>query len=194
MRWTGTGPHCSSVCPPCTTACSRQAGLRARAAAVVRLGLGTAVGRAPCGGELGYRQRGTRAIRDDGDAHEHIQPLPGGAAAGDGRVRSTRGRGWRSTPRGRCCFAAPTSSTATSSAMPPTAMPFGTSVTAADPGSPPGTSGADEDGYLVIRGRSTELIISGGFNVYPTEVEDVLSGYPGVGRGGRHRHAVGRVG
>jgi len=43
-----------------------------------------------------------------------------------------------------------------------------------------GDLGADEDGYLVIRGRSTELIISGGFNVYPTEVEDVLSGCPGV--------------
>jgi malonyl-CoA/methylmalonyl-CoA synthetase len=40
--------------------------------------------------------------------------------------------------------------------------------------------GSDVDGYLVIRGRSTELIISGGFNVYPTEVEDVLSGCPGV--------------
>ena len=38
----------------------------------------------------------------------------------------------------------------------------------------------DVDGYLMIRGRSKELIISGGFNVYPTEVEDVLSGCPGV--------------
>ena len=44
-----------------------------------------------------------------------------------------------------------------------------------------GDLGHDEDGYLVIRGRSTELIISGGFNVYPTEVEDVLSRCPGVG-------------
>ena len=43
-----------------------------------------------------------------------------------------------------------------------------------------GDLGSDEDGYLVIRGRSKELIISGGFNVYPTEVEDVLSGCPGV--------------
>ena len=43
-----------------------------------------------------------------------------------------------------------------------------------------GDLGADEDGYLVIRGRATELIISGGFNVYPTEVEDVLSGCPGI--------------
>ncbi len=47
-------------------------------------------------------------------------------------------------------------------------------------GSGPATSAADEDGYLVIRGRSKELIISGGFNVYPTEVEDVLAGHPAV--------------
>ncbi len=43
-----------------------------------------------------------------------------------------------------------------------------------------GDLGADEDGYLVIRGRSKELIISGGFNVYPTEVEDVLLRHPGI--------------
>ncbi len=43
-----------------------------------------------------------------------------------------------------------------------------------------GDQGVDDDGYLVIRGRSTEMIISGGFNVYPTEVEDVLVTHPGV--------------
>ena len=36
----------------------------------------------------------------------------------------------------------------------------------------------DDDGYLQIVGRSKELIISGGFNVYPREVEDVLSQHP----------------
>ena len=36
------------------------------------------------------------------------------------------------------------------------------------------------DGYLVIRGRSKELIISGGFNVYPGEVEMALAAHPGV--------------
>ncbi len=43
-----------------------------------------------------------------------------------------------------------------------------------------GDLGADEDGYLALRGRSKDLIISGGFNVYPTEVEDVLARCPGV--------------
>ena len=38
----------------------------------------------------------------------------------------------------------------------------------------------DDDGYLSIVGRAKELIISGGFNVYPREVEDVLRAHPGV--------------
>ena len=38
----------------------------------------------------------------------------------------------------------------------------------------------DECGYLKIVGRSKELIISGGYNVYPREIEDVLRDYPGV--------------
>ena len=38
----------------------------------------------------------------------------------------------------------------------------------------------DEDGYLVISGRSSDLIITGGFNVYPKEIEDVIDAMPGV--------------
>ena len=37
-----------------------------------------------------------------------------------------------------------------------------------------------EDGYFTISGRLKELIISGGYNVYPREVEEVLEGCPGV--------------
>ncbi len=37
-----------------------------------------------------------------------------------------------------------------------------------------------EDGYLSIVGRGKDLIISGGVNVYPKEVEDVLNELPGV--------------
>ncbi|MES9541474.1 AMP-binding protein [Actinomadura sp. NPDC000600] len=32
----------------------------------------------------------------------------------------------------------------------------------------------DEDGYLTLEGRSKELVISGGSNIYPREVEDTL--------------------
>lgn len=38
----------------------------------------------------------------------------------------------------------------------------------------------DPDGYVRILGRSKELIISGGFNVYPREVEEVLIAHPSV--------------
>ena len=38
----------------------------------------------------------------------------------------------------------------------------------------------DPDGYLRIVGRRKELIISGGYNVYPREVEDVLRTHPSV--------------
>ncbi len=36
------------------------------------------------------------------------------------------------------------------------------------------------DGYVSIVGRSKELIISGGYNVYPREVEEVLESHPGI--------------
>jgi long-chain acyl-CoA synthetase len=39
-----------------------------------------------------------------------------------------------------------------------------------------------EDGNLFIVGRSKELIVRFGFNVYPGEVETVLNTYPGVAR------------
>jgi len=38
----------------------------------------------------------------------------------------------------------------------------------------------DDDGYLHLVGRPGELIISGGINVYPREVEEALMGHPGV--------------
>jgi malonyl-CoA/methylmalonyl-CoA synthetase len=38
----------------------------------------------------------------------------------------------------------------------------------------------DPDGYIRILGRSKELIISGGLNVYPREVEEVLLAHPDV--------------
>ncbi|HEY3722624.1 MAG TPA: AMP-binding protein [Acidimicrobiia bacterium] len=38
----------------------------------------------------------------------------------------------------------------------------------------------DEDGYLFLSGRSAELIISGGVNVYPAEIDAVLLEHPAV--------------
>jgi long-chain acyl-CoA synthetase len=38
----------------------------------------------------------------------------------------------------------------------------------------------DEDGFLRIVDRAKEIIITGGFNVSPTEVEDAMRGFPGV--------------
>ena len=36
------------------------------------------------------------------------------------------------------------------------------------------------DGYYTLRGRSSDLIISGGFNIYPREIEELLLEQPGV--------------
>ncbi len=42
----------------------------------------------------------------------------------------------------------------------------------------------DDDGYLFLTDRSAHLIITGGVNVYPAEVEAVLLGHPAVGDAG----------
>lgn len=36
------------------------------------------------------------------------------------------------------------------------------------------------DGYYTLRGRGTDMIISGGFNIYPREIEELLLELPGV--------------
>ena len=38
----------------------------------------------------------------------------------------------------------------------------------------------DEEGFLTLKDRSKDLIISGGSNIYPREVEEVLLAHPGV--------------
>ena len=38
----------------------------------------------------------------------------------------------------------------------------------------------DKRGYITIVGRSKDLIISGGYNVYPAEIEGYLNELPGV--------------
>ena len=39
----------------------------------------------------------------------------------------------------------------------------------------------DEDGYLYLSGRSADVVISAGVNIYPAEIEDALAGVDGVG-------------
>lgn len=48
-----------------------------------------------------------------------------------------------------------------------------------------------EDGNLFIVGRTKDLIVHRGFNVYPAEVEAVLNGHPGVARSAVVGRAVG---
>ncbi|WP_027415354.1 long-chain-fatty-acid--CoA ligase [Aneurinibacillus terranovensis] len=38
----------------------------------------------------------------------------------------------------------------------------------------------DEDGYFTIVGRKKEMIISGGYNIYPNEIEEMLYQHPAV--------------
>jgi len=38
----------------------------------------------------------------------------------------------------------------------------------------------DEDGYLYITGRLTDMVISGGVNIYPAECESILADHPAV--------------
>ena len=39
---------------------------------------------------------------------------------------------------------------------------------------------ADDDGYVTLVGRSREIIISGGFNIHPSEIEAALASHPAV--------------
>ena len=39
---------------------------------------------------------------------------------------------------------------------------------------------ADEHGYLFILDRKKDMVVSGGFNIFPREVEDVLASHPDV--------------
>jgi long-chain acyl-CoA synthetase len=38
----------------------------------------------------------------------------------------------------------------------------------------------DADGYLTLKDRSKDVVISGGSNIYPREIEEVLLTHPGV--------------
>ena len=48
----------------------------------------------------------------------------------------------------------------------------------------------DADGFLILFDRRKDMIISGGFNIYPSDLEGVLRKHAGGGRRGGGRRAV----
>ena len=38
----------------------------------------------------------------------------------------------------------------------------------------------DKDGYLFVADRVDDMVISGGVNIYPREIEDFLHSHPGI--------------
>ena len=52
----------------------------------------------------------------------------------------------------------------------------------------------DADGFVTIIDRTKDMLISGGENVYPAEIENVLLRPPGDHRRSRHRRAVRAMG
>ena len=100
------------------------------------------------------------ADRGRGDARRRRQPAPRSPQGEVGEI-AIRGhnvmKGYWQRPE------------ATAEAIRPTA------------GSAPATSGrVDEDGYYFIVDRKKDLIIRGGYNVYPREIEEVLYEHPDV--------------
>src|SRR5690606_2941913 len=49
-----------------------------------------------------------------------------------------------------------------------------------DEWTPTGDLGELKDGFIFLRDRMNDVIISGGFNVYPLEVEAAIEGHPDV--------------
>ena len=134
----------------------------------------------------GPRPAGARALRHDRDGHERLEPLRRRAAAGHRRACPCPASScaWPTGPARSWCGAR-TCSPATGDRPEATAEAFD-----ADGWFRTGDIGElDDDGYLRIVGRAKELIITGGYNVYPREVEDVLLEPPGGGRGGGGRDA-----
>ena len=110
------------------------------------------------------------------DRHATASPRPGG------RRRWSRSRSWTTTAR--CCRAA---SAARSSSAARWSWPA-TTRTRRRPRRPraygwhhTGDIGyLDDDNYLYIVDRAKDMIITGGFNVYSTEVEQALMAHPAV--------------
>ena len=129
-----------------------------------------------------------RALRHDRDQHAGLQPLRRRAPGGDRRLPAPRAS--------RCDLA---EGSGEIEVRGPNVFggywqrPEATAEAFTDDGwFRTGDLGStdDEAGYLRILGRAKELIITGGYNVYPREVEDVLCRPPRRHGGRRGRRAV----
>ena len=126
------------------------------------------------------------------DKDEHVGAAPGAAALlrpAERRMRDQAGRRGRATRPGE---------PARSSLRAPFAMKGYTDpeLTAAAflPGGWLRTRDVgrfDEEGYLTLVDRTSDMIVTGGYNVYPREVEDALA-RPSRGRPGRRRRPARR--
>ena len=119
-------------------------------------------------------QRGHRALRHDRDVHEHVEHLWRRPAAGLRRHRAA-GVEVRLGDNDEICVRGPNVMRTYWERPDATVDAFrdGWFLT--------GDIGEfDADGYLSIVGRSKDLIITGGFNVYPREIEELLAEHPGV--------------
>ena len=182
----------SWACPRCTCACWPSRRLNREAARNMRLFIS---GSAPLADRDLQRMAGAHrphhpgALRHERNHHAHLQSLPtrgwraprrhrGLSAAGRGRARARRRRA-RGARRARSAASRsrdPTCSRATG------ACPRRRSEEFTDDGwFKTGDVGKiDERGYVTIVGRSKDLIISGGYNVYPAEIEGYINDMPGV--------------
>ena len=52
----------------------------------------------------------------------------------------------------------------------------------------------DEDGFLILLDRSKDVVISGGFNIYPSDIEAELVRHEAVARGRGRRRRFGALG
>ena len=143
--------------------------------AAVRFGLGAAPG-AGTGGISGeIRAHDSRTLRHDGNDDEYLKSVCGGAAAGQRRLPASRASRRGLTIRASCILKAPTFSRDTGSGKTRHARRF------SDGWFKTGDIATrSEDGYYTLCGRRSDLIISGGFNIYPREIEEFLAEQPEI--------------
>ena len=157
--------------------------------------LGPAAGRAARGGPGRQRAGRARALRHDRDRDAGVQPVRRASAAPARSASRCPGCELRLAPR--------EGGTAEIQVRGPNVHHRATWTTRRPPrrrsprtvGSAPATwARSTTTATCAISGRAKELIITGGYNVYPREVEEVLRAPPRRRRRGRGRGAVGPVG